>query len=146
MMIDPTNDHLIQKTYKDNKKVTFTYDPAGNMLQKNRTWADGSQGPKLAYQYNYQDQLTQASNTDCWVLFVLALEPTFTCVYGMINKSEWFWNPDNNKSNFFLAWRFSHNKWVRYLFGNLGILIINILILVFVWSIVIYSIIKVPVA
>ena len=63
MIIDPTNDHLIQKTYKDNKKVTFTYDPAGNMLQKNRTWADGSQGPKLAYTYNYQDQLTQASNT-----------------------------------------------------------------------------------
>ena len=32
------------------------------------------------------------------------------------------------------------------LLGNLGILIINILILVFAWSVVIYSIIKGPLA
>ena len=57
MVIDTNEDKVLQKTNRDGRVSTYSYDPMGNLTTKLESAMNAGTAQRVDYVYNYQDQL-----------------------------------------------------------------------------------------
>lgn len=57
------NNRIAQKTYKDSRKITYAYDPVGNIVQK-QYYQGGGVKNNFEYSYNYQNQISEVKKNN----------------------------------------------------------------------------------
>ena len=75
-------------------------------------------------------------NKEVTIFFGLLLTvDTLTSLYGLLGKKEWFWDPDKGfQRNPLLSMKYLLNSLVAKVFGKYGVVILNILLILLVWT------------